>query len=57
MPAVIRQDSYYRLLDTLRPAQNGRHFEDETKCIDLGESVWICIKSSLQLISNGAIDN
>ena len=48
---------YPRLLNTLRPRQNGRHFADIFKCIFLNENVWIPIAISLKFIPKGPINN
>ena len=48
---------YARLLNTLRPRQNGRHFADDIfKCIFLNENVWIPIKISLKFVPKGSIN-
>ena len=45
-------------LNTLRPAQNGRHFADDIfKCIFLNENVWTRIKISLKFVPKGPINN
>ena len=47
-----------RLLNALRPRQNGRHFADDIlKCIFLNENVWIPIEISLKFVPKGPIDN
>ena len=47
-----------KVMDTLRPRQNGRHIADYTlKCIFLNENVWIYIKISLKFPSQGPINN
>ena len=47
-----------RILNTLRPRQNGRHFPDDMfKCIFLNENVWISINISLKFVSEGPINN
>ena len=44
--------------DTLRPRQNGRHFADDVfKCIFLNENVRILLKSSLEFVPKGTINN
>ena len=43
--------------NTLRPRQNGRHFEDILKCIFLNENVWISIKISLKFVHKSPINN
>ena len=49
---------YYRLLNTLRPRLNGRHFPDDIfKCIFLNENAWISIKISLKFVPKGSINN
>ena len=45
-------------LNTLRPRQNGRHFEDDIfKCIFLNENVWISIDIPLKFVPKGPIDH
>ena len=45
-------------LNTLRQRQNGRHFPyDNFKWIFLNESVWISIGISLNVVTNGPINN
>ena len=47
-----------RLLNTLKPRQNGRRFADDIfKCIFLNENVWIPIKISLKFVPGGPISN
>ena len=47
-----------RLLNTLRPRQNGRHFPDHIfKCIFLNENVWIWLKISLGFVPRVRINN
>ena len=46
-----------RLLNTLRPRQNGRHFADIFKCIFLNENVWIPIRISLKFVPKCLIKN
>ena len=47
----------YRLLNTLRPRQNGRHFADDIfKRIFFNENVWILLKISLKFVSKGPIN-
>ena len=44
--------------NTLRPRQNGRHFEDNVfKCIFLNENVLILLKISLKFVPKGPINN
>ena len=51
-------NGYGRLLNTLRPRQNGRHFADAIfKCIFLNENVLISIKISLKFLPKGQINN
>ena len=46
------------LFNTLRPRPNRRHFADDIfKCIFLNENVWIPIKISLKLVTQGPIIN
>ena len=46
------------VINTLRPRQNGRHFEDDIlKCISLNENVWIPIEISLKFVPKGPIHN
>ena len=48
----------YMIINTLRPRQNGRHFAiDIFKCIFSNENVWIPIKISLKLVTQGPINN
>ena len=50
--------STHRLINTLRPRQNGRHFADDIfKCIFLNENAWILIKISLKFVPKGSINN
>ena len=45
-------------INRLRPKQNGRHFTDDIfKCIFLKENVWILIKISLHVVTEGQINN
>ena len=45
-------------LNTLRPRQNGRHFQDDIfKCIFLNENLWISIQISLKFVPKGPINN
>ena len=45
-------------VNTLRPRQNGRHFEDETfKHIFWNEYVWIATQFSLKYVPKGPINN
>ena len=47
-----------KILNTLRPRQNGRHFpEDIFKCIFLNENVGISIKISLKFVQKVPINN
>ena len=47
-----------RILNTLRPRQNGRHFADDTfKRIFMNENVRISIKISLKFVPKGLINN
>ena len=47
-----------KLLNILRPRQNGRHFADDVfKCIFLNENVWILLKISLKFVPKGPIKN
>ena len=47
-----------KLINTVRPIQNGRHFPDDIlKCIYFNENVWILIKISLMFVLKGAINN
>ena len=49
---------YIRIVDTLRPKQNGRHFADDIfKCFFLNENVSIPIKISLRFVPKGPINN
>ena len=46
-----------RVLNTLRPRQNGRCFADDIfKCIFLNENVWIPIEISLKFVPKGPIN-
>ena len=48
----------YRVLNSLKPRQIGRHFADDIfKCIFLNENGWIQIKISLKFIPKGPINN
>ena len=48
----------FKLFNTLRPRQNGRHFADDTlKCIFANENVWIPIKISLKFVPKFPINN
>ena len=48
----------HKVLNTLRPRQNGRHFPDGIfKCMFLNENVWIAIEISLKFIPKGLINN
>ena len=45
-----------RIINTLRPRQNGRHFPDNIfKCIFWNENVWILIKISLKFVFKGPV--
>ena len=47
-----------KLLDTLRPRQNGRHFPDDiSKCIFLNENIWSSIKFSTKFVPKGQPNN
>ena len=47
-----------RVINTLRPRQNGRHFADDIiKCICFNENVRISIKISLKFVPKGPINN
>ena len=47
-----------KLVNTLRPGQNGRRFADDVfKCIFLNENVWILHKVSLKFVPEVPIDN
>ena len=44
--------------NTLRPRQNGRHFQDDIfKCIFLIENVWISLKISLKFVPKVRLNN
>ena len=46
-----------RMINTLRPRQNGSHFADDIfKCIFLNENVWFRIKISLKFVPKGPIN-
>ena len=48
----------YKLLNTLRPRQDGRHFADDIfTCIFFNENCCILIKFSLKYVRKGSIDN
>ena len=54
----IRRSSFYFLLNTLRPRQDGRRFPDDIfKSIFLNENVWISIRISLKFVAKGSINN
>ena len=53
----IWHSNWGRLVNTLRPRENGRHFPDILKCIFLNEKVWISIKISLKFVPRGPINN
>ena len=64
--ACIKKIMYYpswdsdpcRLLNTLRPRQNGRYFPDDIfKCIFLNENVRIPFEISLKIVPKGSINN
>ena len=44
-------------INTLRPRQNGRHFDDTFKRIFLNENVRIAIKISLKFVPKGPINS
>ena len=47
-----------RVVNTLRPRQNGRNFTDDIfKYIFLNENVWIPVKISLKFVPKGPINN
>ena len=46
-----------RILNALRPRQNGHHFADICKCILLNENVWITINLSLKFVLERQISN
>ena len=49
---------HIRLINSLRPRQNGRHFADDIfKCIFLNENAWIPIKISLKFVPKGPIND
>ena len=50
-------DKNHKLINTLRPRQNGLHFLDIFKCIFVNENVWISIKISLEFVPKGPINN
>ena len=53
-----RHGNPFRILNSLRPRRNRRHFADDIfKCIFLNENVWIPIKSSLKFVPKGSINN
>ena len=48
----------YSAINTLRPRENGRHFEDDIfKCIFVNENLWMPIKISLKFVPKGPINN
>ena len=50
--------SRYRIINTLKPRQNGRRFPDDIfKCIFLNERILISIKISLKFVPKCPIDN
>ena len=53
---VPNNEKYYNIrINTLRPRQSGRHFPDDIfKYIFLNENVWISIKISLNVCSQGS---
>ena len=52
---LVRQT---RIINTLRPRQNGRHFPDDIfKCIFFNENVWISFEISLKCVPKGPINN
>ena len=55
---IFLQDLDCKLINTLRPRQNGRHFADDIlKFIFLNENVWTPIKNSLKFVPKGPINN
>ena len=49
---------FYKLINTLRPRQNGRHIPDDIfKWIFLNENIWILINISLMFVPRGPINN
>ena len=49
---------FYKLINTFRLRQNGRHFPDDiSKCFFLNENVSITIKISLKFVPKGPINN
>ena len=54
----IYSNVFLRILLTLRPGQNGRHFTDNIyTCIFFNENVWILLKISLKFIPKVRIHN
>ena len=54
MSTILSRRQY---VNTLRPRQNGRHFQDDIfKWIFLNENAWISIKISLKFVPNGPIN-
>ena len=50
--------SHFKLLNSLRPRQNRRHFADDIfKCNFLNGNVWILIEISLKFVLKGPINN
>ena len=48
----------WRVLNTLRPRQNGRHFPDDIfKCIFFNANIWISLKISLKFVPEFCINN
>ena len=57
VPYLAANASGTRVLNTLRPRRNGRHFADDIfKCIFLNENVWITVKISLKFVPKGPIN-
>ena len=55
---LLCQTASQILVNSLRPRQNGRHFEDDIfKCIFLNENVWFLNKISLKFVPKGPINN
>ena len=58
LPELVTDMEDNKIVNTSRPRQNGRHFEDDIfKCIFLNENVWIPIKISLKFVPKGPINN
>ena len=48
----------FKYFNTLRPRQNGPHFEDNIfKCIFLNENIWMLIEISLKFVPKGQIND